>query len=65
MFWKSEIRGKRAHFLGPEEVYQYLLNRGVSSDHLNMLNDEILENAMRQAEANDFTDVQVQQYIEG
>lgn len=51
--------------LSPEEVYQYLLDRGVSSEQLNLLNDEILESAMRQAEANDFTDAQVQQYIEG
>ena len=48
-----------------KDVYQYLLDRGVDSEDLNQLSFEILESTMRQAEANDFTDTQVKQYIDG
>ena len=57
--------GNNFENLSSEDVYQYLLDRGVAGDKLDLLNDEILESTMRQAEANDFTDTQVQQYIDG
>lgn len=49
----------------PEYIYQYLLDRGVSEEKLNRLSFNTLESIFRQAEANQFTDIQVQQYIDG
>ncbi len=57
--------GNNFENLSSEDVCQYLLDRGVADDKLDLLNDEILESTMRQAEANNFTDTQVQQYIDG
>lgn len=46
-------------------VYQYLLDKGVSADKLDKLPLDTLDSTFRQAEANNFTDLQVQQYIDG
>ena len=48
-----------------KDAYQYFLDRGVASEKLDMLDDELLEGIMRQAEAYGFSDLQVQQFIDG
>ena len=46
-------------------VYQYLLDKGVSADKLDKLPLDTLDSTFRQAEANNFTNTQIQQYIDG
>ena len=48
-----------------DSAYQYLLSKGIASEKLDQLDLDILESTMRQAEANNFTNEQIQQYIDG